>query len=126
MVTADRHGFFKYMASALAEKHGMRATFMPKPFINLSGNGCHVHHSLWRGDEEVFLNRFRVGSTGEDVRGLDLSADPAPEGRKKVAARTLVQLSLPVNSLDLSSEHGLLASASDAQVLTFLDLRASA
>ena len=58
--------------------------------------------------------------------GLDLSADPAPEGRKKVAARTLVQLSLPVNSLDLSSEHGLLASASDAQVLTFLDLRASA
>ena len=38
-MTADRHGFFKYMASALAEKHGMRATFMPKPFINLSGNG---------------------------------------------------------------------------------------
>ena len=75
LVTADRHGFFKYMASALAEKHGMRATFMPKPFINLSGNGCHVHHSLWRGDEEVFLNRFRVGSTGEDVRGLDLSAE---------------------------------------------------
>ena len=37
--------------------------------------GCHVHHSLWRGDEEVFLNRFRVGSTGEDVRGLDLSAE---------------------------------------------------
>ena len=74
-MTADRHGFFKYMASALAEKHGMRATFMPKPFINLSGNGCHVHHSLWRGDEEVFLNRFRVGSTGEDVRGLDLSAE---------------------------------------------------
>ena len=75
LVTADRHGFFKYMASALAEKHGMRATFMPKPFINLSGNGCHVHHSLWRGDEEVFLNRFRVGSTGEDVRGLDLSVE---------------------------------------------------
>jgi hypothetical protein len=36
-VTADRHGFFKYMAQSIAEKHGMRATFMPKPFINLSG-----------------------------------------------------------------------------------------
>ena len=37
LVTADRHGFFKYMAQSIAEKHGMRATFMPKPFINLSG-----------------------------------------------------------------------------------------
>ena len=46
-------------------------------------------------------------------------------GRNQEAAsrRTLVELSLPINSLDLSTEHGLLASASDAQVLTFLDLR---
>jgi glutamine synthetase len=47
MVTADRHVFFKYMAKAIAEKHGYRATFMPKPFVNLTGNGCHVHASLW-------------------------------------------------------------------------------
>ena len=38
--------------------------------------------------------------------------------------RTLVQLSLPINSVDLSVDHGLLASASDEQVLTFLDMRA--
>ncbi|MET1026245.1 MAG: type III glutamate--ammonia ligase, partial [Dongiaceae bacterium] len=36
--TADRHVFFKYMAKALAEKHGLRATFMPKPFPTLTGN----------------------------------------------------------------------------------------
>ena len=47
MVTADRHVFFKYMVKALAEKHGLRATFMPKPFSNLTGNGCHAHVSLW-------------------------------------------------------------------------------
>src|SRR5258708_25020602 len=35
------------MVKALAEKHGLRATFMPKPFINLTGNGCHAHVSLW-------------------------------------------------------------------------------
>ena len=68
LVTADRHGFFKYMAQAIAEKHGMRATFMPKPFINLSGNGCHVHHSLWKGDAPVFEDR-------SDSRGLDISQD---------------------------------------------------
>jgi glutamine synthetase type III len=54
LVTADRHVFFKYMAKAIAEKHGMRATFMPKPFVDLTGNGCHVHVSLWDGDRNLF------------------------------------------------------------------------
>jgi glutamine synthetase len=45
--TADRHAFFKYMVKSIAEKHGLRATFMPKPFVDLTGNGCHVHISLW-------------------------------------------------------------------------------
>jgi glutamate---methylamine ligase len=47
LLTADRHVFFKYMARSIAEKHGMRATFMPKPFTNLTGNGCHAHVSFW-------------------------------------------------------------------------------
>ncbi|SFL82326.1 gamma-glutamylmethylamide synthetase [Bradyrhizobium sp. NFR13] len=45
--TADRHAFFKFMVKSIAEKHGYKATFMPKPFANLTGNGCHVHASLW-------------------------------------------------------------------------------
>ena len=47
LVTADRHVFFKYMVKAITEKHGLRATFMPKPFSNLTGNGCHAHVSVW-------------------------------------------------------------------------------
>ena len=47
LVTADRHVFFKFMVKNLAEKHGLRATFMPKPFNNLTGNGCHAHVSVW-------------------------------------------------------------------------------
>ena len=47
LVTADRHVFFKYMTKSIAEKHGLRATFMPKPFMNLTGNGCHAHVSVW-------------------------------------------------------------------------------
>jgi glutamate---methylamine ligase len=50
--TADKHAFFKYMVKSIAEKHGIRATFMPKPFTNLTGNGCHVHVSLWKGERE--------------------------------------------------------------------------
>ena len=47
LLTADRHVFFKYMVKAIAEKHGLRATFMPKPFSSLTGNGCHAHVSVW-------------------------------------------------------------------------------
>jgi glutamate---methylamine ligase len=47
LVTADRHAFFKFMVKSIAEKHGLRATFMPKPFANLTGSGCHMHTSLW-------------------------------------------------------------------------------
>ncbi len=56
LVTADRHVFFKYMVKSLAEKHGLRATFMPKPFENLTGNGCHAHVSLWSEKNNKFLD----------------------------------------------------------------------
>jgi len=54
--TSDRHVFFKFMVKTLAEKHGLRATFMPKPFEKLTGNGCHAHISLWEGNKNVFLD----------------------------------------------------------------------
>jgi len=63
-VTADRHAFFKYMVKTLAETAGFRATFMPKPFSHLSGNGCHMHLSMWdlaKGDN---LFRDRTGELG--------------------------------------------------------------
>ena len=55
--TADRHTFFKYMVKTIAEKHGLRATFMPKPFQNLTGNGCHAHISVWQGKKNKFLEK---------------------------------------------------------------------
>ena len=57
LLTADRMAFFKYMVKAIAEKHGLRATFMPKPFLNLTGSGCHVHLSLWQGGKNAFEDR---------------------------------------------------------------------
>ncbi len=53
LTTADRHVFFKFMVRSIAEKHGLRATFMPKPFAHLTGSGCHAHISLWSGDDNV-------------------------------------------------------------------------
>ena len=47
LATADKHSFFKFMVKSVAEKHDLRATFMPKPFQGLTGNGCHCHISVW-------------------------------------------------------------------------------
>ena len=66
--TADQHAFFKFMVKEIAEKHGLRATFMPKPFSNLTGNGCHVHHSLWTTDGKTCV------FNGDDEMGLSETA----------------------------------------------------
>ncbi|MFU0503836.1 type III glutamate--ammonia ligase [Pseudaminobacter sp. NGMCC 1.201702] len=58
LTTADKYSFFKFMIKSLAEKYGFRATFMPKPFPNLTGNGCHAHISAWdlSGKSNVFAD----------------------------------------------------------------------
>ncbi len=67
VTTADRLIFFRYMVHTLAHEAGMAATFMPKPFANLTGSGLHTHQSLWSRDgKELFLDR-------KDKRGLGLS-----------------------------------------------------
>jgi glutamine synthetase len=49
LTTADRHAFFRVMVATLAERHGARASFAPKPLPELTGNGAHLHLSLWDG-----------------------------------------------------------------------------
>jgi glutamine synthetase type III len=58
LTMADQHAFFKFLARSVAEKHGLRATFMPKPFVNLTGNGCHSHFSVW--DAKTGKNLFKA------------------------------------------------------------------
>lgn len=64
LVTADRHVFFKFMVKQLAERQGLRATFMPKPFAELTGNGCHAHVSLWYKDGATNLFDEAGGEAG--------------------------------------------------------------
>lgn len=66
--TADKHTFFKFMVKTIAEQHDLRATFMPKPFSNLTGNGCHAHVSVW--DKTGKKNLFH---DPKDKEGMGLS-----------------------------------------------------
>ncbi|MGA1304251.1 MAG: type III glutamate--ammonia ligase [Cyanobium sp.] len=69
LVTADRHAFFRFLVPWKAEAHGLSASFRPRPFADLTGNGCHLHHSLW------------------DASGKNLFHDPASELELSATAR---------------------------------------
>lgn len=71
LLTADRHAFFKYMVKSIAEKHGLRATFMPKPFENLTGNGYHAHISVWSPDGATNLFHDDNGELGISALGYN-------------------------------------------------------
>lgn len=67
MTTADRVITARYLLSVIAEKRGMQATFMPKPFTDRTGSGMHMHLSLWNEDGSAFPDPA-------DSKGLGLSA----------------------------------------------------
>jgi glutamine synthetase len=67
VTTADRVITLRFVIQMLAEQRGMTATFMPKPFADRTGNGLHLHMSLWQGNEALFP------APGEDPRGHGLS-----------------------------------------------------
>lgn len=74
LATADKHSFFKFMVRSIAEKHGLRATFMPKPFRGLTGNGCHCHISVWdvAGQVNAFADKampFGLSAAGKAFLG---------------------------------------------------------
>jgi glutamine synthetase len=69
LTSADRLIFFRYMVETLAQRAGLTATFMPKPFANLTGSGLHMHSSLW--DAETGAELF---ADPADPRQLGLSA----------------------------------------------------
>src|SRR5919198_842264 len=78
LTTADRAVFFRYMVESLAQERGLIATFMPKPFAGLTGNGLHVHQSLWHSE------------SGEEL--FEDQADQRPFGLSKLAYQFIAGL----------------------------------
>jgi len=99
LTTADRHAFFKYMVKSIAENHGLRATFMPKPFPNLTGSGCHAHVSLWRDETNIFADpadalgisaecRAFLGGVLRHAEGLAALTNPTVNSYKRINGGT--------------------------------------
>jgi glutamine synthetase len=117
LITADRHVFFKFMAKSIAEKHGLRATFMPKPFLGLTGSGCHSHVSLWNGDKNLFedetgelgvsqLGYNFIGGAIEHADALAALLNPTVNSYKRInAPRTVSGATWAPNTVTYSGNN---------------------
>jgi glutamine synthetase len=70
LTMADRYVFFRHLAKTIAARHGLLATFMPKPFADKTGNGAHFNMSLSGAADGA--NLFKA-SPGDDPHGIGLS-----------------------------------------------------
>ncbi len=77
---------YKYIVKNTAKKHGLSATFMPKPVFMDNGSGMHTHLSLWKGGEPLFA--------GDGYAGLSQTALHAIGGVLK-HARAIIALTNP-------------------------------
>ena len=92
--TADNIQTFKLVVKNIARKHGLHATFMPKPLFGMNGSGMHCHLSLFRGDENAFYDE-------KDELGLSQEARHFLAGilasMLALLQPLLIQSSIPIN-----------------------------
>jgi len=56
LTMADNVMTYRLVVKETARKHGVYATFMPKPIFGINGSGMHVHQSLFKGDKNAFFD----------------------------------------------------------------------
>jgi len=92
VVAADNALLFRNAVKEIAAQHGLLATFMAKPFSDLSGSGFHVHQSLWQGDRNLFsdgnghlseLGRWYLGGLRRHMPELALLGAPNPNSFRR-------------------------------------------
>ena len=94
--TADRTLLYKFVAKNVAKKHGLIATFMPKPVYLDNASGMHVHASLWSGKKNVMydetdeyaemsqIGRYFIGGLLEHARGITAVSCPTVNSYKRL------------------------------------------
>ncbi|OAT79971.1 type I glutamate--ammonia ligase [Desulfotomaculum copahuensis] len=65
---ADKIVTFKFVVRTIAQRHGLHATFMPKPVFGINGSGMHMNQSLFRGNENAFYDPSAPDGLSEVAR----------------------------------------------------------
>ncbi|MEM7274592.1 MAG: glutamine synthetase family protein [Actinomycetota bacterium] len=98
MTAADNAALYKSIIKQVAVQHGLRATFMPKPWAEQSGSGMHLHTSLDQDGANAFaacddgvpnqLMRQWLGGLMEHAGALTLLGTPTSNGPKRIRPYT--------------------------------------
>lgn len=92
LTAADNALLFRNAVKEIAAEHGYLATFMAKPFSDQSGNGFHVHQSLWRDGRNTFsdgrghlsdVGRWYLGGLRRHMAELALLGAPNPNSFRR-------------------------------------------
>ena len=92
---ADKIVTFKFVVRTIAQRHGLHATFMPKPVFGINGSGMHMHQSLFRGNQNVFYDsdapdglsdfaRYYIGGLLKHAPALTAIASPTVNSYKRL------------------------------------------
>ena len=66
--TADNVQTFKFAVKTIARRHGLHATFMPKPRTDLNGSGMHLNFSLKKDGENIFYSKDSADGLSDTAR----------------------------------------------------------
>lgn len=95
LTTADRVMTFKLAVKTIAHKHGLHATFMPKPIFGIAGSGMHINISMAKDGENVFCDesdKNGLSSTAysfiagimEHIKGMTAITNPLVNSYKRL------------------------------------------
>ncbi|NLW44885.1 MAG: type I glutamate--ammonia ligase [Syntrophomonadaceae bacterium] len=94
--TADKIQTFKLVVKSIAQRHGLHATFMPKPVANINGSGMHCHQSLFTLDGKNAFHdpddpnglsdvaRYYIGGIIKHARALTAVTNPLVNSYKRL------------------------------------------
>lgn len=94
---ADKIVTFKFVVRTIAQRHGLHATFMPKPIFGIAGSGMHLNQSLMKGGENAFYNPraqdglsqdclYYVGGLMNHVRAISAVINPTINSYKRLVS----------------------------------------
>lgn len=95
LTQADRVATFKVVTRAIAKRHGLHATFMPKPIFGINGSGMHTHISLFKDGQNAFYDphgehqlsdvaRYFIGGLLKHAPAITAVANPLVNSYKRL------------------------------------------
>ncbi|KKM10222.1 glutamine synthetase [Clostridiales bacterium PH28_bin88] len=95
LTTADNIVTFKFVVRTIAQRHGLHATFMPKPVFGINGSGMHCNQSLFKGGTNAFYDPnaplelsqvayYYIGGLMDHARGMAAVTNPTVNSYKRL------------------------------------------